>query len=155
MKISNLFLACITTIAVYTAEAQTPPPGNPSTQTTQVVQPPKAPPTQRAVHQLEALQERIDLSQDQVISLNSVLLAENIALDSLQEHPSGDQKLDGKARYDIFHEADVRIYSFLNDSQQYQYVIWKQEQRMKNLEKRNQTMQAALDSLSRQQPQNH
>jgi hypothetical protein len=115
----------------------------------------KALPTQRAVHQLEVLQERIDLSQDQVFSLNTIYLEENMALDSLLEHPSGNAKLDNEARRDIYHNADVRIYACLNETQQVQYVLWKQENRIRNLEKKQQATQAALDSLSRQQPQTH
>jgi hypothetical protein len=82
------------------------------------------------------LQERLNLGQDQVIKLNTVLLGENIALDSLRDHPSGDRKTDNMARREILHDADVRIYSLLNENQQVQYVLWKQEQHIKNLEKR-------------------
>jgi hypothetical protein len=96
----------------------------------------KLPPAQRAVRQLQMLQQRLSLNQDQVIKLNTVLLGENIALDSLRDHPSGDRKTDNMARRDILHNADVRIYSLLNEDQQAQYVLWKQEQRIKNLEKR-------------------
>jgi hypothetical protein len=34
-------------------------------------------------------------------------------------------------------------------------VLWKQEQRLKNLEKKNQANQTIIDSLTRQQPQTH
>jgi hypothetical protein len=109
-------------------------------------------PVQQAVHQLEMLQQRIpDLTPDQVITLNSILLEETISLDSLHEHPSGDPKADGQLRHSITHDADVHIYSILNENQQVQYVTWKQEQRIKNLEKqrqKDQQQQAAADSTS-------
>jgi hypothetical protein len=105
---------------------------------------------QQAVHQLEMLEQRVpDLTPDQVISLNSILLGETITLDSLHEHPSGDPKTDGQLRHNVMHDADVNIYSLLNENQQVQYVIWKQEQRIKNLEKqrqKDQQQQAAADS---------
>jgi hypothetical protein len=155
MKRSILFLAYSS--IVFSARTQTATTSNQVAQNTQVAQQPKTPPppTQRAVHQLEALQEKIDLTQEQAITLNSVLLDENIALDSLNMHPSGDQKADGQARREIYHNADVRIYSYLTEAQQLQYVLWKQEQRIKNLEKRQQTTQALLDSMTRQQPLPH
>jgi hypothetical protein len=107
-------------------------------------------PVQQAVHQLEVLEQRVpDLTPDQVISLNSILLEETIALDSLHEHPSGDPKTDGQFRRNVMHNADVQIYSLLNENQQVQYVTWKQEQRIKNLEKqrqKDQQQQAAADS---------
>jgi hypothetical protein len=107
-------------------------------------------PVQQAVHQLEMLEQRVsDLTQDQVISLNSILLEETITLDSLHEHPTGDPKMDGQLRHNVMHDADVHIYSLLNDNQQVQYVIWKQEQRIKNLEKqrqKEQQQQAGADS---------
>jgi len=138
MKRSILSLTCVFILA-FAARTQSANVAIPASQT------PKAQPTLRAIHQLEALQQRVDLSQEQAISLNSVLLDENIALDSLSQHPTGDQKLDGRLRHDIAHDADVRIYSYLNESQQVQYVLWKQELRIKNLEKK-QREQAAADS---------
>lgn len=106
-------------------------------------------PVQQAVHQLEMLEQRIsDLTPDQVISLNSILLEQTITLDSLHEHPSGDPKADGQLRHSTMHDADVHIYGLLNENQQVQYVIWKQEQRIKNLEKNKQKMQAAVDSTN-------
>jgi len=114
-------------------------------------------PVQQAVHQLEMLEQRVsDLTPDQVISLNSILLGETITLDSLHEHPSGDPKADGQLRHSIMHDADVHIYSLLNENQQVQYVIWKQEQRIKNLEKqrqkdqqKDQQLQPVADSTDR------
>jgi hypothetical protein len=155
MKISILFLAFI--IICFVAQSQSGATGNQIAQNNPIPQAQKLPPspTLRAVHQLEALQERIDLTQDQAIILNSILLDENVALDSLSLHPTGDQKVDGQIRRDIYHNADVRIYSYLTDAQQLQYVLWKQEQRIKNMEKRQQTNQAMIDSLTRQQPQSH
>ncbi|HXB07426.1 MAG TPA: hypothetical protein VNW04_09930 [Puia sp.] len=156
MKSSILLLACSTSIVALTSKAQSTSLGNAVAQNNKPpAQLPKAQPTQRAIHQLEILQERVDLTPDQVQIVNMVYLEENMALDSLIEHPSTDPKTDNQARRDIYHNADISIYACLNDSQQLQYVLWKQEQRIRNLEKRNKTTQAALDSLSRQQPPVH
>ena len=156
MKRSILLLAFGSSLIILRSEAQSTTAGNAvALNNKPLLQVPKSPPTQRAVHQLEALQEKIDLSQDQVLSLNTVFLEENMALDSLTLHPSGDPKIDNQLRRDVYHNADVRVYSFLNENQQVQYVLWKQENRIKSLEKRNQTTQAALDSLTRQQPPAH
>jgi hypothetical protein len=131
MKSAILIIACCSCIFLSKAQQQPAP---------------KAPATQRAIHQLETLQQRVDLNQDQAITVNSILLSENICLDSLSDHPTGDEKRDGQIRHQIYHDADVRIYSCLNESQQVQYVLWKQEQRIKNLEKK----QAALLAATRQ-----
>jgi hypothetical protein len=157
MKSSILLLACSTTILALTSKGQSTNLGNAIAQTSKPpTQLPKAQPTMRAVHQLEILQERVVLTPDQVQTINLIYLEENMALDSLTEHPSADPKTDNQARRDIYHNADIRVYACLNDSQQLQYVLWKQEQRIKNLEKRNQIVQSALDSLSRQpQPPLH
>ena len=140
MKRSILFLAYAITMALasraQTGAANTSPipPGQPLA-------------TQRAIHELENMQERlVDLTQEQVITMNSILLDKNIALDSLRDHLSGDQKTDNQCRHNIFHDADVRIYSLLNDNQQVQYVLWKQEQRIKNLEKRQQAQNQAAQA---------
>jgi hypothetical protein len=140
MKLTFASLAILTTIGI-SVRAQ-------SVDTTQSTR--KLPPAQRSVRQLQTLQQKLDLSQDQVIKLNTILLSENIALDSLSQHPSGDRRTDNMNRRDILHAADVRIYSLLNENQQAQYVLWKQEQRIRNLEKR----QAALtgDSTHAQAP---
>jgi hypothetical protein len=142
MKRAVQLLTCAL-VSALTTHAQTAAPA---------VNPPAQPqPVKQAIHQLEAMQERlIDLSQEQVISINSILLDENILLDSLHEHPTGDPKADGQLRHNILHDADVHIYSLLNENQQVQYVLWKQEQRIKNLEKYKQKMQAAADSTSQQ-----
>ena len=132
MKRSILFLAFAVTASII-SQAQISAANMPPA-------PPRQPvATQRAIHELERIQERlVDLTQEQVITLNSILLDKNIAFDSLQNHPSGDQKTDNLCRHNIAHDADVRIYSLLNENQQVQYVLWKQEQRIKNLEKRQQ-----------------
>jgi hypothetical protein len=142
MKRSILFLAYVIAAAI-TSRAQTGATNTPAV-------PQRQPePTQQAIHELERLQERlVDLSQEQVISLNSVLLDKNISLDSLKEHPSSDPRTDNLCRRNIVHDADVRIYSLLNDNQQVQYVLWKQEQRIKNLEKRQAQMTQAAQADS-------
>ena len=150
-SIALLLLACGITTTALTSKAQSTSLGTSVAQTSRPpMQVPKAPPTQRAIHQIEVLQERLDLNPDQVQNIHTIYLEENMALDSLIEHPSTDPKVDDLARRDIWHNADVRIYACLYEAQQLNYVLWKQENRIKNLEKKNQATQAALDSLSHQ-----
>lgn len=137
MKRSILFLAYAFILAI-NSRAQSGATNTPQTP----AQPPQ--PTQQAIHQLEALQEALDdLSPEQVITLNSILLDRNISLDSLKDHPSADPKADNQLRNSIWHTADVRIYAVLWDKQQLRYVLWKQQQRMDNLEKQVQALKAA------------
>jgi hypothetical protein len=93
-------------------------------------------PTQRAARQLNTLQQKLNLNQDQVIELRMILLHLNVSLDSLRTNPSGDNKADNKARRMITQEADGKIYALLSTDQQLLYAQWKKEQKEKAMEKR-------------------
>jgi hypothetical protein len=93
-------------------------------------------PTLRAARQLNTLQQKLNLSQDQVIQLRMILLHLNVSLDSLRSSTSGDNKADNKVRRMITQEADGKIYALLNTDQQLQYAQWKKEQKEKAMEKR-------------------
>jgi Spy/CpxP family protein refolding chaperone len=86
-------------------------------------------PTQRAAHQLNVLQQKLNLNQDQVIQLRMILLNLNVSLDSLRSNPSGDKKVENKARRTITQEADGKIYALLTVEQQLQYAQWKNERK--------------------------
>jgi Spy/CpxP family protein refolding chaperone len=93
-------------------------------------------PTQRAARQLNVLQQKLNLNQDQVIQLRMILLNLNVSLDSLRTSPSGDKKADNKARRMITQEADGKTYALLTTEQQLQYTQWKTEQKQKAMERR-------------------
>jgi hypothetical protein len=104
-------------------------------------------PTQRAARQLNTLQQKLNLNQDQVIQLRMILLHLNVSLDSLRTSPSGDKKTDNKARRMITQEADGKTYALLTTDQQLLYAQWKKEQREKAMEKRlNQKADSATPS---------
>lgn len=98
--------------------------------TTQQATPKKSPP-QRAAQQLKVLANKLNLNQDQVIQLRMILLNKVVAIDSINNNPSGDPKADGRARKAINQDADVKIYALLNSDQQLQYVQWKNDQKQK------------------------
>lgn len=114
--------------------------------------PPKKSPPQRAAQQLKVLANQLNLDQDQVIQLRMILLNRVIALDSINNNPSGDPKADGQARKAINQDADGRIYAVLNTDQQLQYAQWKQEQKQK-AEERKKARMAASDSTNVNNPQ--
>lgn len=91
--------------------------------------PPKQPasPTVRAARQLNLLQKKLNLNQDQVIKLRMILLNLNVALDSLRTNPSPDKKANNQARRAINQDADGKIYALLTTDQQVAYSQWKQE----------------------------
>jgi Spy/CpxP family protein refolding chaperone len=104
-------------------------------------------PTQRAARQLNTLQQKLNLNQDQVIQLRMILLNLNVSLDSLRTNTSGDKKADNKARQMITREADGKTYALLTTDQQLLYAQWKKEQREKAMEKRlNQKADSATPS---------
>lgn len=85
-------------------------------------------PTIRAARQLNMLQKKLNLNQDQVVKLRMILLHLNVALDSLRSNPSADKKAANQARRAITHDADVQTYSLLNTDQQVIYTQWKQDE---------------------------
>lgn len=98
-------------------------------------------PTVKAARQLNLLQKKLNLNQDQVIKLRMILLNLNVALDSLRTNPSPDKKANNQARRAINQDADSKIYALLTTDQQVAYAQWKQE-----LQLRRQLNQAANKS---------
>jgi hypothetical protein len=105
---------------------------------------PKKSPPQRAAQQLKVLANKLNLDQGQVVQLRMILLNKVIALDSINNNPSGDPKADGQARKAINQDADGKIYALLNTDQQLQYAQWKEEQ----AEERKRLQQAGSDSTN-------
>jgi hypothetical protein len=106
----------------------------------QNAQSPKKSSAQRAARQLNMLQQKLNLNQNQVIQLRMILLNEDIALDSLRTNRSGDRKSDAYSRRTIVQGADQKIDAILTADQKPLYTQWKQEQRQKAMERRkNQT----------------
>jgi hypothetical protein len=102
---------------------------------------PKKSPPQRAAQQLKALATQLNLNQGQVIQLRMILLNKVIALDSVNNNPSGDPKADGQARKAINQDADTRIYTLLNTDQQLLYAQWKVQQKEKAEERKRLRME--------------
>jgi periplasmic protein CpxP/Spy len=97
---------------------------------------PKKSSAQRAAHQLNVLQQTLNLNQNQVVRLRMILLNEDIALDSLRTNRSGDRKSNAYSRRTIVQDADQKIDALLTADQKPLYLQWKQEQRQKALERR-------------------
>jgi hypothetical protein len=113
---------------------------------------PKKSPPQRAAQQLNVLAKQLNLNQGQVVQLRMILLNKVIALDSINNNPSGDPKADGRARKAINQDADGRIYALLNTDQQLQYAQWKEEQKQRADERKKARM-AGGDSTNVNNPQ--
>jgi hypothetical protein len=113
---------------------------------------PKKSPPQRAAQQLNVLAKQLNLNQGQVIQLRMILLNKVIALDSINNNPSGDPKADGRTRKAINQDADGRIYALLNTDQQLQYAQWKEEQKQRADERKKARM-AGGDSTNVNNPQ--
>ena len=104
-------------------------------------QPQKPSPTKQAAHQLKMLQQQLNLTDDQVVQLQVILINRDVALDSIrQSNPSaggsGDRRSNGRARRDINRNADQQILSLLTTEQKPLYQQWKEEQKEKLMEKR-------------------
>lgn len=105
--------------------------------------PQKPSPTKQAVRQLKMLQQQLNLTDDQVVQLQVILINRDVALDSLRRSThsagsNGDPRSDGHARRRINRDADQKINSLLTAEQKPLYQQWKQQQREKMMEKRQQ-----------------
>ncbi|GGB17445.1 hypothetical protein [Puia dinghuensis] len=99
-------------------------------------QPQKKPsPAKQAAHQLQILQQQLNLSEDQVQQLQVILINRDVALDSIRNNPSSDARTDNRSRRDINRDADQKINALLTDQQKPLYQQWKQQQREKAQEK--------------------
>ena len=102
----------------------------------QSAKPKKQSSTQRSAHQLNMLQQKLNLDQNQVIQLRMILLNEDIALDSARNNPSGDRKADNYSRRTILQDADQKINALLTADQRPLYAQWKEEQKQKAMQRR-------------------
>jgi len=84
-----------------------------------------------------------------------ILLNKVIALDSINNNPSGDPKADGRARKTINQDADGRIYALLNTDQQLQYAQWKEEQKQRADERKKARMTGADSTNTNSNNQNN
>ena len=110
------------------------------------LQPKKINPSKQAARQLKMLQQQLNLTDDQVLQLQVILIHRDVALDSIRRStqpaggndasPSGDARSAGRARREINREADQKINALLTDDQKPLYRQWKQQQREKLMEKR-------------------
>jgi hypothetical protein len=121
--------------------AQTPAaaqaPAAAQTQTRDTTRPAsKRPATERAVHQLKTLEKRLQLSQDQVLQLQVILIHKDIAMDSIRNNTSGDRRTDNRSRHSVQQDADTKINAMLTQQQRTLYQQWKQEQHEKALQRK-------------------
>ena len=87
--------------------------------------------TKRAVRQLKTLENRLRLNEDQVLQLQVILINRDVAMDSVQNNPSGNRRTDNRARRAIQQDADQKVNALLTDDQKTLYQQWKQEQKEK------------------------
>jgi len=125
-----LFAAALATVAT----AQTA--NTTAADTTQPQMGPKRPATQRAVRQLKAMEKQLQLSQDQVLQLQVILIHRNVVIDSLRNNSSGDRRSDNRARRSIMQDTDAKIDAMLTEPQRTLYQQWKEQQREKMRENR-------------------
>ena len=105
--------------------------------------------TKRAVRQLKMLEKRLHLNEDQVLQLQVILINRDVAMDSVQQYPSGDRRTDNHARRTIQQDADQKINAILTDDQKTLYQQWKEEQK-ERMELRRQMNQGS-DSVNHPQ----
>lgn len=107
-----------------------------------------ASPVVRASRQLTMFQKKLNLNQNQVIQLRTILLRLNVALDSLHSNPSPDRKANNQARRAINKDADSKIYELLTTDQQVTYAQWKQEQQLRRKLRQSANKAPATDTTA-------
>lgn len=98
-------------------------------------------PTKQAVRQLKMLQKQLNLTEDQVLQLQVILINRDVALDSIRRstHAAGgnaNPHSDGRTRREVNRDADQKINALLTEEQKPVYQQWKQQMREKAREKR-------------------
>lgn len=93
-------------------------------------------PTMRAAHRLTTLTKQLNLNENQVEKIRAILADATVALDSLQNHPSGQRRQDGQARRILAQETDGKISAVLTDDQRAKYQLLKEEQKQRRMEKK-------------------
>lgn len=106
--------------------AQTP---DPYTPIQQKPHPQKDSATKRAVRQLRTMEKQLHLNEDQVLQLQVILINRDVAMDSVQQNPSGDRRTDNRARRSVQQEADQKINAILTADQKTLYQQWKEKQK--------------------------
>jgi hypothetical protein len=96
----------------------------------------KSDPAKRAARTLRMLENQLHLTQDQVLQIQVILITETVALDSIRNNPSGDQRTDNRSRRGVLNDADNQIMPLLTDQQKQLYQQWKTQQRQKMMQRR-------------------
>ena len=109
-----------------------------SQQPQQQTRTPKDSATKRAVRQLKMLSHALNLNEDQVLQLQVILINRDIVMDSLFHNPSGNRRSDGQARRSVQQDADQKINAILTDDQKTLYQQWKEQQRQKARQRKQQ-----------------
>ena len=124
----QIVLLALLALSLHTiVNAQTPDPYTPLNQQSR----PKDSATKRAVRQLKTLEKRLHLNEDQVLQLQVILINRDVAMDSVQNNPSGDRRTDNRSRRAIQQDADQKLNAILTEDQKTLYQQWKEEQKEK------------------------
>jgi len=148
---TRFVLLLLFTLSIHTlVSAQTPDPYTPTQQPR-----PKDSATRRAVHQLKMLEKQLHLNEDQVLQLQVILINRDIAMDSIaRRHPVGPaapsdsgrasdfRRADGRARRSIQQDADQKINAILTEDQKALYQQWKQQQKLRMQQRREQNQES-------------
>jgi periplasmic protein CpxP/Spy len=115
---------------------------------------PKDSATKRAVRQLKTLERQLNLNEDQVLQLQVILVNRDIVMDSLFHNPTGDPRSDARARRSVQQDADQKISAILTNDQKTLYQQWKQQQKQKALERKQQNQgNAPVNNNGQSNPQ--
>ena len=98
----------------------------------------KVSPTKRASRQLMVLQEKLNLSAEQVQQVNMILITRASAMDSVKASSTGNRRGNFKAARKIQQDADQQINDLLTDDQKKLYQQWKDTQKEQRRNKRGQ-----------------
>jgi hypothetical protein len=98
-----------------------------------------APPTKRAANEVRVLQEKLNLTQDQVLKCNVLILNRSILVDSLKANPSGNRRSDRQSLKAALQDTDQQINAQLTDDQKKLYQQWKEEKKERRREKKFKT----------------
>jgi hypothetical protein len=92
-------------------------------------------PEQHARHMTKVLQKRLNLSPDQALQINTVMLNRATRMDSLKNNLSADKKENHLAARSIMLSTQRQVLAVLDDNQKQKFMEWEKMRKEKHREK--------------------
>lgn len=104
-------------------------------------------PEQKAQHMTQVLQKKLDLTADQSVKVNAILLTKAVQMDSLKQNRSTDRKANRQARRAVLTNLDGQLKAVLTADQQTKYAELKAQMKDRMKHKRGDKVKTPAQGL--------